>query len=205
MKKGKKHNKVVEVLHPGEHTQIDVKYLPENFLLFNDKGYVYNFIDHASNWSYKKGYTSYGARETIDFINEVITKCPFTIKRCQSDNGSEFTNRFMLKYLGLGVKTHAFDKFCNDNNIRHICIPVGEKELQGLVERSNRQDDQELYSYLGKSAGIRSFNQSLAEYVEWRNEYRGFKKNQWLSPNEYLEKYNSLKLEDGNIFELMAA
>lgn len=204
-KKGKKHNKIVTVIEPGAHTQIDVKFLPKGFLLFNDKCYVYNFIDHASNWSYKKAYTSYGVRETIDFINEVVQKCPFSIKRCQSDNGTEFTNRFMLKFLGLDVKIHSFDRFCADNNIKHVCIPVGEKELQGLVERSNRQDDQELYSYLGRSPGIGSFNLALKEYVKWRNEFRGFKKNNWLSPDEYLEKYNSSKELDMVDYKLLEA
>jgi len=62
----KKHTRVVRVLTPGAHTQTDVKHLPH--ILGNGlKCYNYNFVDHASKWSYKRAYESYGSFETTDF------------------------------------------------------------------------------------------------------------------------------------------
>jgi transposase len=53
--KQKKHDKVVVVKDPGIHTQMDVKY--QLHLLQNKKkSYVFNFVDHASNWSFKYAY-----------------------------------------------------------------------------------------------------------------------------------------------------
>jgi len=64
--KKKKHTKVVIVANPGQQTQMDVKY--QLHLLKNkQKCYVYNFIDHASNWSFKYAYNRINARNTKDF------------------------------------------------------------------------------------------------------------------------------------------
>jgi transposase len=91
-----KHTKIVQVEHPGEHTQTDVKHLP--WLLANRKKcYVYNFVDHASKWAFKWAYDSYGPQETKDFMNRVVTSAPFAITRLQSDNGVEFTFKYVTK------------------------------------------------------------------------------------------------------------
>ena len=53
----RRHTKKVVVHNPGEHTPMDVKY--QTKLLQNkSKAYVYNFIDHASNWSFKRAYSA---------------------------------------------------------------------------------------------------------------------------------------------------
>ena len=86
--KKKKHTSVVKVDDPGTHTQIDVKY--QLHLLENkQKSYVYNIVDHASNWSFKRAYTNFNANNTRDFMERLIEICPFTLKRVQSDNGVE--------------------------------------------------------------------------------------------------------------------
>ncbi|MGH7889296.1 MAG: helix-turn-helix domain-containing protein, partial [Thermodesulfobacteriota bacterium] len=128
--KRKSHTKVVQVTDPGKHTQTDVKHLPH--ILRNEmKCYVYNFVDHASKWEFKRVYDSFGPSETRDFIERLLDAIPFSIERLQSDNGIEFT----YKYVSLVDKPrlHALDKICDENNIRHVLIPPGEKELQGLV------------------------------------------------------------------------
>jgi transposase InsO family protein len=78
-------------------------------------------------------------------------------------------------------------RICHEQNITHKLIPPGEKELQGLVERSHRQDDQELFSNI-EPENLTQFNKSLDEYFKFRNERRRFKKLSWLTPNEYLSQ-----------------
>ena len=158
--KKKKHTQVVVVENPGEHTQIDVKY--QIHLLKNkQKSYVYNIVDHASNWSYKRAYSAYNAKNTKDFMEKLLKVCPFKIKRIQSDNGVEFT----YKYISISdaPKEHPFDKFCVENNIVHKLIPPGGKELQGLVERSHRQDDQELFSRITPET-LEEFNKHVTSF-----------------------------------------
>lgn len=184
--KRKKHTKKVVVLNPGEHTQMDVKY--QLHLLKNkEKAFVYNFIDHASNWSYKRAYQAITAENTRDFMNHLIKACPFKIDRLQTDNGIEFTYKWASKHID-DPKEHPLFKFCHRESIRHKLIPPGEKELQGLVERSHRQDDQELYSRI-KPENLKEFNDSLEFYYRWRNRRRRFKKLGWLTSDEWLKQY----------------
>ncbi len=181
----KKHTKVVRVEHPGQHTQTDVKHLPH--LLGNgEKCYNYNFVDHASRWSFKKAYDSYGPSETKDFMSAVIAAAPFRITRSQTDNGVEFTNKYLSQVDE--PKIHALDEFCASHEIRHVLIPPGEKELQGLVERSHRQDDEELFHRI-KPYNLSEFNKILAQHCEWRNSNRRRKALGWKSSDEFLADY----------------
>ncbi|MGK5087136.1 DDE-type integrase/transposase/recombinase [Bdellovibrionota bacterium FG-2] len=181
----KKHTRVVRVEQPGTHTQTDVKHLP-HLLPQAQKCYVYNFVDHASRWSFKKAYDSYGPSETKDFIMAVIAAASFTIYRLQSDNGIEFTNKYVSH--ADNPKKHALDQLCESSGIRHVLIPPGEKELQGLVERSHRQDDEELFHRI-KPLSLEAFNKILSQHCEWRNDKRRRKALGWRTSNEFLADY----------------
>lgn len=184
--KEKKHIKKVCIHHPGEHTQMDVKY-QTNLLLNKEKAYVYNFVDHASNWSFKKSFSKITAKNTSEFVEELLVVCPFQIKRLQTDNGIEFTFKWTSKNAD-DPKEHPLLKICARENIRHVLIPPGEKELQGLVERSHRQDDQELFSRINPR-DLGEFNDLLTGYWKFRNRGRRFKKLSWESPDAWLEGY----------------
>ncbi len=183
--KKKKHTKIVVVQNPGQHTQMDVKY--QLHLLTNkSSAYVYNFIDHASNWSFKYAYDRINANNTKDFMIRIKWACPFIIDRLQTDNGVEFTSKYLC--VSKDPKEHLLDKFCDENDIDHKLIPPGEKELQGLVERSHRQDDQELFSRIDPK-DLKEFNDHLSFFKDERNRKRRFKKLRWKTPDEWLENY----------------
>lgn len=186
----KKHTRKVKVEIPGIHTQMDVKY--QTHLLRNkEKAYVFNIVDHASNWSFKKAYSRITPENTDDFMRRVLSICPFKIVRVQTDNGIEFTFKWTSKNPD-DPKEHPLLRLCEENNIVHKLIPPGEKELQGLVERSHRQDDQELFSRI-KPFDLNDFNKDLREYYEFRNCSRRFKKLGWKSPNMWLKEFNKNK------------
>lgn len=182
----KRHTRVVQVDHPGYHTQTDVKHLP-HLLGDGKKCYSYNFVDHASKWAFKKAYDSYGPSETKDFIASVIAVAPFTIRRLQSDNGVEFTNKYISRVDE--PKIHALGALCAAHEIRHVLIPPGEKELQGLVERSHRQDDEELFHRI-TPYDLAEFNKLLAQHMPWRNSKRRRKALGWKSSDEFLAEYD---------------
>jgi len=181
-----KHTKVVKVAEPGAHTQSDVKHLP-HLLASGEKCYVYNFVDHASKTEIKKAYLSYGALETKNFVELVLKKVPFVITRWQTDNGIECT----YKYVSLvdKPKKHILDKLCEKNNIRHVLIPPGEKELQGLVERNHRMDDEELYHRI-RPNDINEFNRYLEAHYKWKNSSRRRKSLDWKTPNQWLKEHS---------------
>lgn len=182
----KKHTKVVHVLNPGAHTQMDVKY-QTHLLLNKNKSYVYNFIDHASNWSFKYAYPAFNAKNTENFMERLLQVVPFYICRLQTDNGIEFTFKWVSKASD-DPKAHPLKIFCEKYGINHKLIPPGEKELQGLVERSHRQDDQELFSRINPQGQI-EFDQHLEKYWKARNAQRRFKKLSWLTPDNWLENH----------------
>jgi transposase len=179
-----KHNKKVKVEIPGMHTQIDVNHQPH---ILKHKSYVYNFVDHATNWSYKKSYRRICPASSVDFLREILKYCPFKIFRIQSDNGHEFTYRFLAKYED-DPKPHPFTMLCESNEIAHKLIPPGEKELQGLVERSHRQDKQELFHRINPSS-LNDFNFELKYYNNWRNNFRRFKKLGWKAPMQSVSEF----------------
>lgn len=187
----KKHTQVVQVEHPGQHTQTDVKHLP-HLLPNGQKCYVYNFVDHASKWAFKRAYDSYGPSETKDFMGAVVQAAPFVITRSQTDNGVEFTYKYLSRVDE--PKIHALDVFCASHGIRHVLIPPGEKELQGLVERSHRQDDEELFHRI-KPKNLAEFNQTLSHHCEWRNAKRRRKLLGWKSSDEFIKNYRG-KIQD---------
>ena len=178
-----RHRKVVKVSLPGCHTQMDIKHL--RYLLRNgQKTYVYNFVDHASRWQFKMAFETYGHNQTQEFFEAVLKNCPFKITSVQTDNGIEFTNKYN-SHLD-DVKEHVLDRICKANGIKHRLIPVGEKELNGLVERSHRMDDEQLYQGI-RPKNLDNFNEQLKKYTVWTNKYRLRKAIEWLTPCQYLE------------------
>jgi len=183
-KKKKKHDKIVVIKKPGEFTQIDVKHLTE--LHHSIKRYAYNFVDHASKWSYKQIFDSYGPYETLRFMRKIIEIAPFKILKEQSDNGIEFTNKFVSDPIN--PREHALDKFCRENGIIHKLIPPGEKELNGLVEKHHHLDWKEFYRKQ-KTPDLEILNRRLHKHCLWRNQNRRYKIMNWKTPNEYLNEY----------------
>ena len=188
-KKKSKHTKRVFIEHPGQFTQIDVKYLTKT-LKNGSRCYVYSFVDHASKWRFKRAFEMFGNLQTKNFVEELALHVPFQIRCLQSDNGAEFTNRFNSHPDA--PKLHLLDEWCNSNSIRHKLIPPGEKELQGLVERNHRQDDEELYHRIERRVEtIAGLNTLLDEHCSWCNSKRRRKALAWMTAQEWLAAYQT--------------
>jgi len=190
-KKKNKHTRKVKIDHPGEFTQIDVKYVTKA-LKSGARAYVYSFVDHASKWRFKRAYEMFGNLQTKAFMEELLIRVPFVIQKIQSDNGGEFTNRFNSHPDD--PKPHLLDEICQAHGIRHKLIPPGEKELQGLVERNHRQDEEELYHRLEKRIEtISGLNSELDSYCGWANARRRRKALGWNTSDQWLREYKNSK------------
>jgi hypothetical protein len=164
---------------------MDVKYYPHR-LADGSKAYVYNFKDHASRWTYKRAFLSLGAIETREFFQALLEAFPVRIWSIQTDNGSEFTNRY-LSHID-APKEHILDRLCRERGIRHRLIPPGEKELQGLVERSHREDEEELYHRI-RPKTLDELNSQLREHCDWANQRRHRAAIGWRTADSYLASY----------------
>jgi transposase InsO family protein len=160
----KSHRRRYELPIPGMRVQMDVKYVPEPVEGF--RAYNYVAVDECTRLRYARAYLDLNPANTVDFLERMKAFMPFRIETVQTDNGFEFTNR--LNPTALHVE-HAMDRWCRENGIRHRCIPPGEKELNGKVERSHRIDEQFFY-WRAPTENLDTFNNALLKWLRVYNE-----------------------------------
>ena len=169
-----------ELFVPGERIQLDVKYVPK--LIDGQRVYAYVAIDECTRWRFVKVMPELNARMTVEFLNEFLINCPFPIDCIQTDNGHEFTN----KYLG-GTGVHLMDEWCEKYEIMHKLIPPGAKELNGKVERSHRIDEQFFY-WRASYSSLGHLNSEFKDWIKFYNEERPHQSLKWGTPREKLEE-----------------
>ena len=167
---------------PG-YCQMDVKYVPQK--VEGKQLYEFNFVDHCTTWRLVRIYPNLTHECVEQFMREIELYCPFPIFELQTDNGSEFTDKYRggrLQPSGL----HVVDLWCQRLGIKHRLIPVGQKELNGKVENTHKQDDREFYS----QQNLRSLSHArhlMASYNERWNSLRHTKALSWKTPEQALE------------------
>lgn len=133
-------------LKQGELVEMDVKYVPD--LVENKRYYQFTAIDCASRWRYLKIYSDCSNFSSMKFLKEMIENAPFRIRAIKTDNGTNFTNRY-VGYLKssdpVNPRLHEFDILCQKYNIIHYLIDPGKPAQNGKVERSHRTDQEMFY------------------------------------------------------------
>lgn len=155
-------------LRQGELVEIDVKYVPD--MVENQRYYQFTAIDCASRWRYLKIYGDYSNLNSIKFLEELIGIAPFRIRAVKTDNGNNFTNRY-VEYLKssdpFNPRLHQFDIICQKYNIIHYLIDPGKPAQNGKVERSHRTD-QEMFYERNKFKTLKDLKTKIRV---WNNEY----------------------------------
>lgn len=184
-KKKKSHRKRYEVPIPGWRVQVDVKYGPR---IFGSPGnFVYVAIDECTRWRFARAYSTLNQFMTVQFLEELKQKAPFSIRCLQSDNGQEFS----FKLFGNGCGEHKMAQWCKKNGIIHRLIPPGEKELNGKVERSHRIDKENFY-WKARRKSLKEFNRQLDAWVYSYNHKRPHGSLSAMTPVEKLGERNSV-------------
>ena len=88
---------------------------------------------------------------------------PFKIQTVQTDNGSEFT----YKYISDDVEC-PFDVALREAGIDHKLIPPRTPWHNGKVERSHRNDQRYFYDW-EHFGSLDEFNEKLKGHSEWSN------------------------------------
>ena len=158
----KAHRRRYELPIPGMRVQLDVKYVPEFVEGF--RAYNYVAVDECTRMRYAHAYLDLRPENTVDFLTRMKKFFPFDIETIQTDNGFEFTNRLIPSHSEV---EHPMDIWCRENTIKHRCIPPGEKELNGKVERSHRIDEQFFY-WRAPTESLEKFN---VAFMKWLNVY----------------------------------
>ena len=86
-----------QMLYPGQRIQVDAKFVPSVCLVneaIGNKFYQYTAIDEYSRWRYVEAFNEHSTYSSAIFLDHLIKACPMPIECVQTDNGTEFTNRF---------------------------------------------------------------------------------------------------------------
>ena len=172
---------------PGQKLQMDVKYVPRECMprsAFDENWYQWTIIDEATSLRYTQFYDEKSNMNSVTFVSEARKFFPFKLQEIQTDNGTEFTFRFLNT-----KKISSLEKYLRLAKIRHKLIRPGTPRHNGRVERSHKTDGKFFYS--GKE--FKSLEECRGLGRKWLNKYNEMymKKFGYLSPKEVLEIYET--------------
>lgn len=130
---------------PGEKVQLDVKYVPKSCYNNKEERWCqYTFIDEATRIRYlypARESNSYESVKALDSAIIYFAKLGIKIQLIQTDNGPEFTNRFLSE-----TKLGYFELTLTQYGLEHYTIKAYTPRHNGKVERSHRNDNERFYS-----------------------------------------------------------
>ena len=165
----RRHNRrYPEVLVPGEKVQIDVKEVPFHCLrgdLLRDNKHLYQWtaIDECTRMRFVYGFEEHTPENSVKFLRMLVKVFPFKIQTIQTDNGTEFTYKYISE-----TEVCPFDKELEDLGICHKLIPPRTPWHNGKVERSHRNDQRYFYDW-ETFRSVKDLNRKLAQHLIWSN------------------------------------
>lgn len=158
-----------ELLTPGKKVQIDVKEVPYNCLrgdaLRNGRHfYQWTAIDECTRFRFVYAFEEHTPENTVKFLKMLLKVFPFRIHTIQTDNGTEFTYKFISD-----TEISPLDKVLKMLGIQHILIPPRTPWHNGKVERSHRNDQRYFYDWETFKT-LDDLNEKLARHLEWSNQ-----------------------------------
>jgi len=180
---------------PG-YLHMDVTYLPK---LSGVKYYLFVAIDRATRSLYHKVYDAKTADNAEAFMLECINHFPMGITHVLTDNGLEFTNRFIKSKTGAYcAKPSKLDVICAEKNIEHRLTKPATPKTNGMVERVNgtiKNDTIKKNTY----NNVEQMNDDLMRFLVYYNLYRrhgGVRKELKVkTPFDAIEKWYGIKPE----------
>lgn len=98
--------------------------------------YLFVAIDRTSKLAFARIYRRKTKENSCDFLKDVLRKIPYVVNMILTDNGVEFTDFGRNKEQK--IKTHLFDRLCQQYKIEHRLTKVKHPWTNGQVERMNR-------------------------------------------------------------------
>ena len=176
-----------QMQYPGQRVQIDVKFVPKACIVNQQEStqwFQYTFLDEYSRFRYIEAFQEHSTYSSTAFLRHVVKKFPYLIECVQTDNGSEFTNRFSASKRNLPA---LFEKTAAELNIRHKLIRPYTPRHNGKVERSHREDQKRFYS-CRSFYSLDDFAKQLAVHNR-RSNNLPMRPLRWMSPAEVTVQY----------------
>lgn len=171
--------------YPGDKIQVDIKYVPNECLLFDTmdkKYYQITAIDEYSRKRVLEIVDEKSVTNTSKFVKELEEKIGLKINTIQTDNGPEFVNNQLET-----DKPTLFETTLKQLGINHRRTRPYSPWQNGKVERSHKIDGERFYSR-NEFTSVEELKKKLKRYNSRYNNIAkkvlGFK-----SPNEIIEEY----------------
>ena len=174
-----------QMTYPGERVQIDVKFVPLSCIANKgERYYQFTAIDEYSRLRYLEAFEEHSSFSAATFLKNAAAffrKHGFSIECVQTDNGAEFTNRFLAGKKDLPT---LFQVTAAGLGIRHKLIRPYTPRHNGKVERSHREDQKRFYD----SHSFYSFTDFHAQLTSYliRSNNIPMRPLCWLSPIQFL-------------------
>ncbi|WP_018873946.1 IS481 family transposase [Thioalkalivibrio sp. ALJ16] len=120
---------------PG-FVHVDVKYLPK-LAEESSRRYLFVAIDRATRWVYLEVRSSKSGAAARGFLKRLLERAPFYVTHVLTDNGKEFTDRFVVTGERQPTGRHPFDRLCAEHGIQHRLTKPRKPQTNGMVERFN--------------------------------------------------------------------
>jgi len=165
---------------PGRELQMDTKY-PYGY---KEGKVIYTIIDDASRWVFAWSYEKANKVNTIDFLEKVFKRTPFTIQKIRTDNGKEFIAncvKDILKQRDIEFRNNT--PYCPEENgkIERFHKTLNEKGLRYGFKASDSLDQMQYRLNL------------FLHYYNYQKKHRGLGMN-GVTPMEKLEEKASVNV-----------
>ena len=130
-----------------------------------DENHLYQWtaIDECTRMRFVYGFEEHTPENSVKFLMMLIKAFPFKIKTIQTDNGTEFT----YKYIS-DDNACPFDKALQKLAIKHKLIPPRTPWHNRKVERSHRNDQRYFYD-CETFKNVEDLNRKLEKHLVWSN------------------------------------
>jgi len=170
--------------YPGQRIQIDVKHVPRSCIANKeDRYYQFTAIDEYSRLRYLQAFEENSSHSAACFLKNAMAffkKHGFSIECVQTDNGTEFTNRFLKEK----TTPTLFQHVAAQHGIRHKLIKPYTPRHNGKVERSHREDQKRFYN-VHSFYSFADFHKQLNGYL-YRSNNIPMRPLGYLSPVQYV-------------------
>ena len=162
-------------LKPGHQIQVDVKY----YRNIDTWYYLFTAIDTKTRIKFTKVYSVKTSLVAEMFLIELDRKFPFPIETYQTDNGSEFLDKF--------------HRWVEDNHRKHCFTYAYTPQMNGRVERVIKTDSEEFWDFQEPKNNLTEMN-LLAE--KWDYVYNNIRPHMSLGNKTPMKYYESIKLKE---------
>ena len=171
-----------------QRVQVHVKFVPSaclvNSSVIGKHFFQYTAIDEYSRWRFVEVFEEHSTFSSALFVEHLVKAFPCPIECIQTDNGTEFTNRFITHR----DKPTLFQVRLGQHGIQHKVIRPYTPRHNGKVEHSHRKDNERFYA-THTFYSFEDFAKQLKVYNQ--KDYNTFSMHPqgWKSPNQVLRDF----------------